>query len=67
LNSIYQGTNDSTVPPRYSFQIEESITQKAHKKLVIVEGAGHDLTVSHPKEVLDALIALLSGSGWILR
>lgn len=55
------------MPPRHSFQIEESITQKAHKKLVIVEGAGHDLTVSHPKEVLDALIALLSGSGWNLR
>jgi hypothetical protein len=46
-------------PSNHSF-----ITDKADKKMVIVDGAGHDLTISHPKEVCDALVALLSGKGW---
>jgi pimeloyl-ACP methyl ester carboxylesterase len=64
LKNRYQGTKDFTVPLRYAHQIDSTITDKAEKKMVIVNGAGHDLTISHPKEVCEALVALLSGKGW---
>ena len=32
--------------------------------MVIVNGAGHDVTISHPTEVCEALIALLTSKGW---
>ncbi|KIM38718.1 hypothetical protein M413DRAFT_75699 [Hebeloma cylindrosporum] len=61
---ILHGTKDVTVRPKYASLIDSTVTSKAHKKVIFINGAGHDLSVSHSKEVTDALVNLLSGSNW---
>lgn len=51
-----QGTEDTTVHPRYSPLIAALLPASTHKKLVTIEGAGHDVTVSHPKDVNNELL-----------
>ncbi|KAJ3501333.1 hypothetical protein NLJ89_g9379 [Agrocybe chaxingu] len=58
---ILHGTRDTTVPPKYAGRIASLLPESAKQKTAIVEGAGHDLTVSHPVEVSDALSNLLEG------
>ena len=57
LTIFLQGTNDSTVHPKYSPQIAALLPASTHKKLITIEGAGHDVTVSHWKDVSDGLSA----------
>ncbi|KDR84352.1 hypothetical protein GALMADRAFT_55533 [Galerina marginata CBS 339.88] len=61
---ILHGTKDVTVNPKFALQIAQLMPATAKKKQVNVEGAGHDLCVSHASEVIDALDDLLSGSSW---
>ncbi|KAF9535128.1 Alpha/Beta hydrolase protein [Crepidotus variabilis] len=61
---ILHGTKDVTVLPKYATQIEGLITDQAEKKLITIEGAEHDITVSHPTEVLRAIDDLVSGNAW---
>jgi pimeloyl-ACP methyl ester carboxylesterase len=58
---VFQGTKDNTVPPKYSPMIATLLPASTQKKLITVEGAGHDLTVSHSKDVNDGLLAFLWG------
>ncbi|EJD01733.1 alpha/beta-hydrolase [Fomitiporia mediterranea MF3/22] len=47
------GTSDNTVPYRYTAMIQELVP---NSKLLTVEGGHHDLTLSHPKLVTEALV-----------
>ncbi|KJA29628.1 hypothetical protein HYPSUDRAFT_195996 [Hypholoma sublateritium FD-334 SS-4] len=58
---IMHGTKDVTVNPKYASQIYSLLPSAARVKLLKIEGGGHDLSISHSKEVVDALIDLLSG------
>ena len=58
---ITQGTKDATVNPKYASQIYALLPSTARIRLHKIEGGGHDLSISHSKEVVDALIDLLSG------
>jgi pimeloyl-ACP methyl ester carboxylesterase len=58
---IIHGTTDNTVPPKYSPMIATLLPASTQKKVITIEGAGHDLTVSHSKDVSDELLALLWG------
>ena len=53
-----------TVRPKYAPRIESLITEDADKKMIMIEGAEHDITVSHPKEVLEAIDDLVKGKSW---
>lgn len=59
-----QGTRDVTVRPKYATRIEALITDEADKKMIMIEGAEHDITISHPTEVLEAIDDLVSGKTW---
>ena len=52
-----QGSNDSTVHPKYSPQIAALLPDGTQKKLITIDGAGHGVTVSHSKDVIDELSA----------
>ena len=51
--SISQGTDDNSVPYRYAARIRELVP---NSKLITIEGGHHDLTLSHPDDVCDALL-----------
>jgi len=53
-----------TVPPKYSPLIAALLPASTQKKLVTVEGASHDLPVSHPKDLNDELLAFFEAI-WI--
>ena len=61
--SIMQGTEDITVNPKYAPLILSMLPPdtRARSKLISVDGAGHDLTVSHCTLVADSLIAFFEG------
>ncbi|KAI5120314.1 hypothetical protein M0805_000374 [Coniferiporia weirii] len=50
------GTDDMTVPYRYAAHIQELVPKST---LLTVEGGSHDLTVSHPDVVVDAVVKFL--------
>ncbi|KAF8165947.1 Alpha/Beta hydrolase protein [Crassisporium funariophilum] len=58
---IIHGTKDNTVHPKYATRIANLLPQSTEKKLVTVEGAGHDVTVSHATEVGGALADFFGG------
>jgi pimeloyl-ACP methyl ester carboxylesterase len=57
IDYFFQGTEDSTVDPKYSPLIAALLPAGTQKKLITIEGAGHGLTVSHSKDVSDELSA----------
>ena len=52
-----QGTADKTVPYKYAAKIQALVPQA---KLVTIVDGGHDITVTHAKEVNAALLHFLS-------
>ncbi|KAF9480153.1 alpha/beta-hydrolase [Pholiota conissans] len=60
---ILHGTKDTTVPPKYALEIATLLPPKAVRKQVMIEGAGHDLGISHAKDVASAILDLLAGGG----
>ena len=52
-----QGTADKTVPYKYASKIQALIPQA---RLVTIIDGGHDITVTHAKEVNAALLHFLS-------
>ncbi|PPQ92752.1 hypothetical protein CVT25_003861 [Psilocybe cyanescens] len=61
---ILHGTKDTTVHPKYATLISDLLPSGVKQKLITFEGAGHDLSVSHPVEVATALLDLLDGKSW---
>ena len=59
LNIYPQGTADRTVPYKYALRIQALVPSS---ELITIEDGGHDLTVSHPQEVVDALLHWFSAS-----
>lgn len=57
MDYFLQGTEDMTVHPKYSPLIAALLPANTQKELITVEGGGHDLTLSHSKEINDALLA----------
>lgn len=62
---VIHGTKDNTVPYKYAARIKETIERGVgaggvQVKVVTVEGGRHDLTVSHPKLVVDEISGLFS-------
>lgn len=55
-----QGTRDSVVPYRTAARVR---TYVPGAELVTIEGGGHDITISHPREVGDALLRFFRGGG----
>jgi len=53
------GTKDTVVDPKHAVILEGLMPQA---KTYIIEGAGHDLTLSNSEEVASALIEFLSGT-----
>jgi len=55
---VIHGTKDNTVNPRYSSLILKLLppTARERSQLVTIEGAGHDLTISHADEVAQAML-----------
>lgn len=51
------GTRDSVVPYSYAARIQALIPQA---KLVTLEGAGHDLTVTRAGEIVDELVGFFN-------
>lgn len=64
LLTCIQGTRDATVHPKYANQISVLLPSGAKQKLITLDGAGHDLSVSHHEEVAAALLDLLDGKSW---
>ena len=60
---LIHGTRDNTVNPRYAPQILELLPPETRRgsKLVMVEGAGHDLTLTHPERIGGAMWAWFEG------
>ncbi|EAU82658.2 hypothetical protein CC1G_12426 [Coprinopsis cinerea okayama7 len=60
---LIHGTMDTTVDPKYSPQILQLLPKETRRrsKLVQVEGAGHDVTLSHPDRVAGAMRAWFEG------
>ncbi|TFK29036.1 alpha/beta-hydrolase [Coprinopsis marcescibilis] len=60
---LIHGTKDATVKPEYSPKILQLLPPETRKrsKLVRVEGAGHDVTLSHPERVGGAMWAWFEG------
>ncbi|KDQ63984.1 hypothetical protein JAAARDRAFT_27662 [Jaapia argillacea MUCL 33604] len=52
------GTADNTVPYKYASQFTSLLPTSS---LVTIEGGGHDLTLSHPERVSDALLGFFGG------
>ncbi|KAF8627946.1 hypothetical protein AX17_006099 [Amanita inopinata Kibby_2008] len=61
---LIHGTDDKTVPPRYAPLILSLLPPSArtHSELITVEGAGHDLTLSHPQLVSTVVADFLNGA-----
>ncbi|KAF5354596.1 hypothetical protein D9758_011185 [Tetrapyrgos nigripes] len=60
---IIHGTKDNTVPYKYAAQIQSLVNASGcDAQLVTIEGAGHDLTVSHPDEIVQNMTKFLSDS-----
>ncbi|KAF8308822.1 alpha/beta-hydrolase [Clavulina sp. PMI_390] len=58
---LLQGTDDEIVT--YHLYFEPTLTKYFPKaKVVVIEGAPHDLTVTHPKQVASALIEFFNGA-----
>lgn len=57
LDNFFKGTKDVTVHPKYSPLIAALLPASTQKKLVTLEGAGHDVTLSHSNDVTDELSA----------
>ena len=38
------------------------LVKPPQSRLITIEGGGHDLTVSHPKEVTEAIVKFVKGS-----
>lgn len=55
---VLAGTDDATIPPESARRLAEQIGGQAH--LVLVDGAGHLVNVSHPDTVNTALEQLLA-------
>lgn len=51
------GTQDTVVPYRYAARVQALIPQA---RLVTLEGARHDLTVTRAPEIVDELVAFFS-------
>ncbi|KIK00540.1 hypothetical protein K443DRAFT_679111 [Laccaria amethystina LaAM-08-1] len=60
---LIHGTEDVTVNPKYAPLILSMLPSdtRARSKLISVDGAGHDLTVSHCTLVADSLTAFFEG------
>lgn len=60
---LIHGTKDITVKPKYSPQILAlmPVKTRSQSKLVRLQGAGHDLTLTHPERVGDMIWAWLEG------
>ncbi|KAI0638573.1 alpha/beta-hydrolase [Trametes polyzona] len=50
------GTADNVVPYRYASRVQTLIP---HSELVTIEGGPHDITISHPNEVSNAILQFL--------
>ena len=48
------------MPYRYANRIME-LVKPPQSKLITIVGGEHDLTVSHPKEVTDAIVQFVKG------
>ncbi|KAF8916908.1 Alpha/Beta hydrolase protein [Mucidula mucida] len=59
---IIHGTKDTVVSFKYASQIAALLPPGAQHELVTVPDGGHDLTISHPALVLEALQKFLSQS-----
>ncbi|KAK7445075.1 hypothetical protein VKT23_014937 [Stygiomarasmius scandens] len=58
---IIHGTKDNTVPYKYASEIQSLVVESGcHSEIVTIEGAGHDLTVSHPDVIVDNIGRFLS-------
>ncbi|KAG6887168.1 hypothetical protein C0995_000748 [Termitomyces sp. Mi166 len=59
---VIHGTNDNTVNARYSSQIISLLPEltRNRSRLVTFEGAGHDVTISHSREVTQAMSEFFS-------
>ncbi|KAK7445077.1 hypothetical protein VKT23_014939 [Stygiomarasmius scandens] len=58
---IIHGTRDNTVPYKYASEIQSLVVESGcHSEIVTIEGAGHDLTVSHPDVIVDNIGRFLS-------
>ncbi|KAG6839277.1 hypothetical protein C0991_004176 [Blastosporella zonata] len=55
---VVHGTNDQTVNTRYAPLILSLLppTTRERSRLITFDGAGHDLTISHGKEVAQAML-----------
>ena len=60
---LIHGTKDTAVNPKYAGQIMDLLPAetKRRSKLVWIEGAGHDLTLTHPERVGGAMWAWFEG------
>lgn len=60
---LIHGTKDTTVNPSYAPQILELLPAETRRrsKLVMIEGAGHDLTLTHPERIGGAMWAWFEG------
>jgi len=60
---LIHGTKDRTVKPKYSPRILALLPEKtrARSRLVKLDGAGHDLALTHPERVGGAISAWLEG------
>ncbi|KAJ2930865.1 hypothetical protein H1R20_g6227, partial [Candolleomyces eurysporus] len=60
---LIHGTKDTTVDPKYAPQILELLPPETRKRsrLVMIEGAGHDLTLTHPERVGGAMWSWFEG------
>ncbi|KAK2459954.1 hypothetical protein APHAL10511_008039 [Amanita phalloides] len=60
---LIHGTHDKTVPLKYASKILSLLPQATREKsdLITVEGAGHDLTLSHSSLINDLLVDFLRG------
>ncbi|PFH46559.1 hypothetical protein AMATHDRAFT_183280 [Amanita thiersii Skay4041] len=60
---LIHGTHDQTVPPKYAPQILSLLpsSTQSRSKLITIEGGGHDLTLSHAKQVQTLLSDFFEG------
>jgi pimeloyl-ACP methyl ester carboxylesterase len=45
---VIHGTNDNTVPYKYSSMIQAALPKDCQSEIITIEGGRHDLTISHP-------------------
>lgn len=57
-----QGTNDTVVPYRYASRVH-ALLGTADSELVTLDGAKHDLTVTHSARVVELLADFFGNSG----